>query len=233
MTVALACGKLGPDLSPVIAIATVVPDSLEEDDRLVPQAMALDGAGNVVPGVTISWMSLDTVLGVILPDTVVVRKPGLAGRLQAAVGTLLSNPLTIQTFVAADTLFSIGRKADTVSLAATPDSLSHVFTVMVADTVVTGSGPDSFVPLRSRPVVFTLVHQTAGDSVTLIATDTTAHVRVAADTIASDSSGLATVRVRFLGGPLPDTALVTASTTRARGAPAPGSPDTLVVTFRP
>ena len=232
MTAALACAKLGPDLTPIVAIATVVPDSLEEDDKLVPQAMALDGAGNVVPA-AISWASLDTVLGVIAPDTVVVKKPGLAGHLQASVGTLLSNPFTIQTFVAADTLFSIGRRADTVSLAATPDSLSRVLTVKVADTIVTPTPPDSLVPLRGRPVVFTLVRQTAGDSVTLISTDTTAHVRIVADTVASDSSGLAAVRVRFLGGPLPDTALVTASAPRARGAVAHGSPDTLVVTFQP
>jgi hypothetical protein len=233
---AAACGRLGPDLSPVIAIATAVPDSLEEDDTLIARATALDGAGNVVQA-TIHWTSLDSVLKVLLPDTAgwtVVSRPGLVGRLQASVGTLLSNPLTIRTFAAADSLFIAGRGADTVSLAVITDSLSRALTVEVADTVVTGTPPlTSIVPLAGRQVVFTLAYERMGDSVTLITTDTLAHARVTVDTVASDASGLAAVRVRFLGGTLPDTARVTASATRARGLPAPGSPATLVVTFQP
>jgi hypothetical protein len=195
----------------------------------------VDGAGQVVAA-TIHWASLDSVLTVLSPDTAgrtVAAHPGLSGRLQAAAGALLSNPLTVRTLVAADTLFPSGRRADTVSLAATPDSLSHGLTVELADTLATATTPDSIVPLAGRPVVFKIVYERMGDSATLIATDTTVHLRVGLDTLVTTPGGLAAVRLRFLGGPLPDTARVTATATRARGAPVPGSPDTLVVIFQP
>ena len=229
----MACGTLGTDANQVIAISTAAPNSLEEYDTLTPQAAALNATGDTVRTATILWASLDSVLTVLNDATgrTVVQHPGLTGRLQARVGTLISNPLTIRALAAADTVFATGATADTVSLSV--DSLSDSLAVELADTLESASGGASLtVPLAGRPVVYTITHPAAPDSITLVRVDTS-HAVVGIDTVATGSSGVAVVKVRLLGGPLPDSVVVTASAQRAVGTIVPGSPVTFVVRFQP
>jgi hypothetical protein len=81
--------------------------------------------------------------------------------------------------------------------------------------------------------VFTIVRATTLASVTLVRLDTAHAAGVTVDTVPTAALGIATVKVRLLRGPLPDTVLVTASARRAVRTAVPGSPDTFVVRFLP
>lgn len=232
---AAGCGAFGPaDLNRVIAIEVTAPDSLEQLVTLVPTARALDGHLDSVPGATFVWSTLDTAALTVLDSTTghtVVNHPGNTGRLLARTGSMFSNPVVIRTLAAADTVYATPRVADTVHLSV--DSLSDSLAVLIADTIESASGGDSLtVPLAGRPVTYSITFPTAPGPVTLVTSDT-ARTLVTTDTVASGSAGVASVKLRLIAGPLPDSVLVTASAHRAVGTPVPGSPVTFVVRFLP
>lgn len=218
----------------MIAIEVTAPDSLEEYDTLVPHARVLDGHGDSVAA-TIVWATLDTAILTVLDSTTgttVVKHPGTTpGRLLARAGTLFSDPVSVRALAAADTLSAPpGAKPDTVTL---PDSLSDSLTVEIADTIESATGGDSVtVALPGRPIVFAITDPVAAGAVTLVTSDT-AHALVTADTVVTAANGTATVRVRLIAAPRPDSVVVTASAHRAVGTAVPGSPVTFVVRFQP
>ena len=232
----LSC-KFGAASSAIIALAVIAPDSLEQLDTLRPRAYAVNGNGDSLAPAAL-WTTLDTAaLAVLNPAAgqTVVRRPGLVGRLEAQVGPLISNPLSIATLFAADTLRPAGPTLDSVHVPPQrPDSLSDSIKVqLLTDTASMRLPSDSLVPLVGRPVVFTIVRATTLASVTLVKLDTAHAAGVTVDTVATSALGIATVKVRLLRGPLPDTVLVTASARRAVRTAVPGSPDTFVVRFLP
>jgi hypothetical protein len=232
----VACNKFGPaDLSRVIALDVRAADSLEEYDTLKPHARVLDGRGDSVAA-TIVWATADTapILTVLdsLTGWTVVNRTGQTGRLVARSDRLVSNPLSIRTLAAADTLFTTrASTVDTVTLSA--DSVSDSLTVEVADTIKSASGGDSLtVALAGRPVVYAITYPATSGPVTLVTNDST-HGLVTADTVATGAAGIAFVQVRLLGAPVPDSVVVAAIARRAVGDTVPGSPVTFVVRFRP
>jgi len=221
-----ACGTLEPDLDQVVALEVSLPDSLEQFDTLRPRARALNGRGDSVPA-TILWASFDTVLTVLndTTGTTVVNRPGQTGRLQARVGNLRTNPLSIRALAAADSLFALGPVAFTVSAA---DSLSDSLRVELAYSPsggLTGLGP-------GRPIVWTITDPAAPGPVTLVTNDT-AHALVTADTTSTNASGIAGVRLRLIALPRPDSVVVAAAARRAVGTTVSGSPVIFVVRFLP
>ncbi|PYO98283.1 MAG: hypothetical protein DMD61_10410 [Gemmatimonadetes bacterium] len=233
---ALGCSFFGPgDFSRVIAIEVSAPDSLEELDTLHPHAQALDGHFDSVPGTTFIWSTLDTAILTVLDSTTgrtVVNHPGSTpGSLLARAGQTFSNPVVIRALAAADTVYATPRTADTVHLSV--DSLSDSLAVLVADTIESAGGGDSLtVPLAGRPVAYAITYPASPGPVTLVTSDT-AHALVTADTVASGTAGIASVKLRLIAGPTPDSVLVTASARRAVGTAVPGSPVTFVVRFEP
>ena len=229
-----ACGKLGTDLSQVIALQVTVRDTVEEGDTLRAHAVPFTGAGDSVAA-PISWACLDTAFLTVV-DTVagtfVGNEAGTA-RIQARSGNLRSNPLSIVVTAAADTLVATRPAADTISIAAR-DSLSDSLAVLLADTTTNAPPtPPTVNPLGSRPVQFAITHAPAGATVTL-ATSDTAHAVATTDTVLTNTTGIAGVKVRYLGGgALPDSVIVAASAKRAVGTTVPGSPVTFVVQLRP
>jgi len=219
LAAAAACGKLGPDFNQVVAIEVAALDSVEELDTLRPQARALDGRGDAV-STAITWATVDTAafLEVVDPTTGVTAAelPG-TGHLQARVGGLRSNLLSVRVLPAADT---------TVILSA-PDSLSDSLGVLLQDTTATGP-----VNLTGRPIVFTLTTYPAGTGPATLVTSPTSYVLVTTDTVAT-SAGLAAVQVRILPGTPPDQVVVQATATRAVGTPVLGSPVSFVVVVQP
>ena len=220
----------------MIAIEIIAPDSLEELAMLDPHARALDGHFDSVPA-TFVWSTLDTAILTVLDSTTgrtIVHHPSTTpGRLLARTGSTFSNPLLIRTLAAADTLYATPptRVADTVHLSV--DSLSDSLAVEIADTIKSASGGDSLtVPLAGRPVAYAITYPASAGSVTLVTSDT-ARTHVIADTVASGTAGVASVKLRLIAGPVPDSVLVTASAHRAVGTAMPGSPVTFVVRFKP
>src|SRR5207249_3190824 len=197
-----------------------------------PQPGALAGHGDSVAA-PILWATLDTALLTVVNETtgvMVAKQPGATpARIQARVGSLPSNPIAIRVLAAADTLLAAGPRRDSVSLAAQPDSLSDSLTVRLQDT--TAAGP---VDLSGRPVAFALSVYPGGGpgaNVALVTSDT-ARAPLAADTVTT-RVGIAAVKLRLLAGPLPDSAVVTASARRAIGTLIAGAPVMFVVRFLP
>jgi hypothetical protein len=234
---AVACGTFGPgDLNRVIAIEVSAPDSLEQYDTLVPHARVLDGHGDSVAA-TISWSlpdSADSVALTLLDTTTgraIVNTAGTTGRLLAEGDGLVSNPVSIRTLAAADGVFGVGTVVDTVTLSA--DSVSDSLQVELVDSIKAASGGDSLtVGLAGRPVVYSITEPTTAGPVTLITVDSM-HALVTTDTVTTAASGIAFVKVRLLGSPVPDSVVVQAVARRAVGDTVPGSPVTFVVRFQP
>jgi hypothetical protein len=233
---AVACNKFGPgDLSRVIALDVRAPDSLEEYDTLLPHARVLDGHGDSVAA-TIVWATADSVPILTVLDSLtgrtVANRIGQTGRLVARSSRLVSNPVSIRTLAAADTLVAaVTSTVDTVALSA--DSVSDSLKVEVADTIESASGGDSLtVALAGRPVVYAIKYPASSGPVTLVTNDST-HSLVTTDTVATGASGIAFVKVRLLSSPVPDSVVVAALARRAVGDTVPGSPVTFVVRFRP
>lgn len=232
----VACGTFGPgDLNRVISIEVSAPDSLEQYDTVTARGRVLDGHGDSVAAVT--WALPDSADSVALTllDSVtgrlVVNQPGLTGRLLAHGDGLVSNPVSIRTLAAATLLTAVGPVVDTVTLSA--DSSSDSLRVEVADTIQSASGGDSLtIPLAGRPVVYAITAPAVPGPVTLVTTDT-ARSLVTTDTVTTGASGIAFVKVRLLGPPVPDSVVVQAVARRATGDTVPGSPVTFVVRFQP
>ena len=236
MLAAAATCKVSTDLSRNIAIEVTAADSLEEYDTLTPRARVLTGHGDSSP-TAVFWFSPDSAIAVLDSTTgrTVVIHTGQTGRLVASGGGLVSNPLAIHTLAAADTVFPAGPTLDTVDIAGRTalDSLSDSLKIEIADTVTVGAGGDSIVPLAGRPVVYTIVHPTVAGPVTLARSDSDTTRAATIDTAASNSFGIAFVKVRLLApDTIPDSVVVVASAQRANHAVVPGSPDTFVVRFR-
>src|SRR3989442_12438128 len=121
---AVACNKFGPaDLSRVIAIEVLAPDSLEEYDTLTPRARVLDGHGDSVAA-TVVWATGDTAPILIVLDSLtgrtVANRLGQTGHLVALsrLHGITSNAVSIRTLAAADIRFATGAPVDTRALPA-------------------------------------------------------------------------------------------------------------------
>lgn len=209
---AVACGHLGTDVDQIVALEVLLPDSgrIEVNDTLRPRARALNGRGD--PVVTpIYWTALDTILAVVdsaagVTDT---RAVG-TGRLQARVGSLRSNPQNVFVLPHLDSAYAVG---DTVSVVdvSVGDSLSDSLVVQVA---APNEGTN---PLASRRVAYAAaIYPPGGATLTF----------VPADTVKTNTAGMAAAQLQFTGGTPPDSVVVTAT---LRSLP----PIVFVVEFRP
>jgi len=219
----LACGTFGTDLNAIIALQVFVPDSgaVEIGDTLHPRARALNGHGDSVAA-AIVWSSLDTALVAVVDSTTgaTLGKNQGVGRIQARVGNLRSNPLSIRVQTPADSIRPGTIVRDTVHFAAA-DSLSDSLVARVFAT------PADAANLIGRRVAYSAATYPGG------ATGVTFQPRDLALTMASGAVGLAVAQVRMRPGPPPDSVIVTAVALRADGMAVPGSPVTYVVEFRP
>jgi hypothetical protein len=220
--VVAAC-KLNTDLDQPVAIEITLPDSgrVEIDDTLRPSGRALNGVGDSV-AVQLIWSSLDSTLAVV--DSLTGESVGVefgTGRLQARAGNLFSNPQTVLVLARLDSVRALGDDRDTVVVTPPdttqqPDSLSDSLRV---ETVAFGGAA------ANRRVVYTAtIYPASGPVVTFVPNDS----------VVTNASGIAQVQLRLLaGGSVPDSVVVMAAMKRANGTPAPGSPVTFVVEFRP
>ena len=214
--VAVVACKVSTNLDQVIALDITVPygGQVEFKDTIVPGARALNGHGDSVQA-DFKWVSLSTNLVVL--DSATGATLGDAtgtGTLQAQVGPLRSNPVTVTVIPRVDSAQAIPPDRDTV-IVSQPDSLSDTLSVQLF------ASPSAAV---NRKVVFTATtYPASGPTVTF----------VPRDTVSSNSSGVALVQLKFLGGTVPDSVIVTASVRRPDGTPIPGPNASFVVEFRP
>lgn len=193
---------------------------VEEGDTIIPYARALDGRGDSV-ATTVYWAALDTLIVQVLDSTTgatLGKRPG-SGRLQARVGSLRSNPVSLTVRAQADTIFAPDAVRGTVTASMSADSLSDSLKVELQDRT-SGATP---VNLAGQPVTFQITYPSGGSGFTLIPQGS----------VLSGAGGIAAVRVRLVDRTLPDSVVVTATAVRANGQPVPGSPVTFVVEYLP
>lgn len=214
-----ACDAFATDFDAIIALQVFLPDSgaVEINDTLRPRARALNGRGDSVAA-TIVWGALDTAL-VTMVDSTTGATLGKAlglGRIQARVGSLRSNPLSVRVQSPADSIRASGAVRDTVDVA-TGDSLSDSLGVHLY------ANPLNATNLPGRRVTYSFtIYPTAAATVTL----------QPSDTVLTGTTGLAIARLRLTSGQ-PDSVVVAATARRADGQTVLGSPVTFVVEFRP
>lgn len=193
----------------------ILPDSgrVEITDTYLPRGRALNAVGDSVAA-DIYWSSLDTAIIAVLDSTtgVSLAKAVGAGRLQARVGALRSEPQTVVILTRLDSLVVTGATRDTVSVV---DSLSDSLQVRAFATPVA--------PANRRVVYAATTFPASGPAVTF----------VPHDSVLTSSTGVAFTRLRLLGGAIPDSVVVTATMRRPDGTAIPGSPVTFVVEFGP
>ncbi|MFI5235460.1 MAG: hypothetical protein ACHQXA_07110 [Gemmatimonadales bacterium] len=216
---ALGCSHLASTNGP-ISLQVFVPPVLELEvgDTVQLRARALDEAGDSVAA-QIIWHVGDTTIAIdSMTGRITALLPNFPGRVQARTGTLVSEVLTFNTFVRADTIV-IDSTADTTTVL-TGDSVS---TPLVAHlkSLVTDSG------IPARRLIYTILSP-ADSSVTLDG-------GAKADTVgtASDGSPAAPIHLHKNAPIAPDSALVLVSATRPSGTPVPGSGQRFIVHFQP
>jgi len=199
-----------------VAIEMILPDSarVEVTDTFRPRGRVLNGVGDSVSA-ELFWTSFDTTLQVLDSATGVSLGAFLGtARLQARTGNLFTNPQTVTVVPRPDSIRALSAVRDTVLPG---DTLSDSLSVQVF-------GLGGAIPANRR-VVFTVaaIFPSNGPDVTL----------VPRDTLATNSTGVAVVRVRRPSGAVPDSVFVTATMQHFNHTAVDGSPVTFVVEFRP
>jgi len=212
----LAC-KINTDLDQPVAIEITLPDSgrVEFPDTFRPRGRALNGLGDSVQA-QLFWFSLDTGTIAVLDSTtgVSLSKAVGIGRLQARTANLFSNPQTVTVLARLDSIRPAGVVRDTMLAT---DSLSDSLSVQAF--ALNGVIP------ANRRVVFAVADTfpTGGPGVTLVPNDT----------VFTNATGLAAVRVRRPTGATPDSVVITATMKHVNQTAVNGSPLTFVVEFKP
>jgi hypothetical protein len=217
----VAC-KINTDLDQAVAIEIVLPDSgrVEVTDTFRPSGRALNGLGDSVLA-QLYWRSLDTGKLAILDSATGLSLAKVVGiaRLQARTANLLSNPQPVSVVAKLDSVQAVGATHDTIQV--TPDSTETLDSLSVPLQVQAFATGGAAV---GRRVVYAATTYPPRDSAVTF---------VPRDTVATGSTGIASVRLRLLHGTVPDSVVVTATMSRFNGALIPGSPVTFVVEFGP
>lgn len=204
------------------ALEIVLPDSgfVEVGDTLTPRARLLNLAGDSVDAV-VYWAALDpTVAAVVDSETgATLGVAGGTGRVQARVGSLRSNPVTLVVQPPLDSIRPMGDLRDTVTLSGTPrDTLSDTLVLQVF-----AATPPAQTLQRRRVTYDIAIFPGPGPLVSLLPNDT----------VLTSSAGIAAVQVRLDNGDPPDSVVVTAHAASHDGTPVDGSPVIFIVEFRP
>lgn len=165
------------------------------------------------------WGALDTAVVAVVNDTAVLGKGAGTGRIQARVGNLRSNPVTIVVQPPLDSIRPDGALRSVVNMSGPPpDRLSDSLRVRVFPP----DPPTSQTKLRRRITYQVETFQSPGPALTLLPNDT----------VFTDADGIAIVQVRLDAGAPPDSVRVRARSVRRDGATVPDSIP-FVVEFRP
>lgn len=218
-----------------IEIVGATAPTLEEGDTLTLRARAIDAAGDTVPDAAITWIILDVDSGQVgftvgeATGLVTALSPG-SGRVQARVETLVSGPIVVSVFPAAD---SIGATGATRLSVDTGTVASPALTVAVWDLT---SSPGDTVALAGKLVQFLTVDPPPGsagsDGFFITQSDTVPGTDPHVVDVTTAVSGEASVVVRRQSGVAqPDSAAIDAISVTAVGDTVAGSPIRFWVVF--
>lgn len=234
LALGLACSSVLGDLDRVVAIEIPGPSSrrVEEGDTLRLTARALSAAGDVVPDAAIVWELLDADTGQIgfqldsLTGLITAIFPG-GGRVRARVDDLRSGAISVSIAPAPD---SVAAGSATRLTLGAGEQQSGLLTVEVYDLT---TSPGQVLAIEGTRVHFELIEpvptspEAQGVVVTLPDSQPGENPHVATAVTGSDGRVGAVVGRR--GSPQPDSVVVEASVSTARGVPAASSPLSFVV----
>jgi hypothetical protein len=216
-SMALGCSNLTEGAGGVVELELRSPDvtEVEVGETLQLTARALDRDGNPLD-VPITWLSSDPALTVDNTGLVTGIAPGSA-QIQAAVGSLASQPFRLTAIARADTLALVGDSVVIVP-AGVPASAPLVVQLL---NFAQGT------PLPTRPVIYTVSFppHVTGVQATLPG-------GVVVDTISTGTTGLDQSMILSRGFAYADTAFVTVRSYRASNADVPGSGQRFIVLFQ-
>ena len=214
----LGCSGLEEAEGGVVAleVRAPLPPIVEVGETVAFEATALDADGNSVP-VPVTWRSPDATLTVDETTGLVTGVSPGPGRVQASVGSLAGELVTLSVIAPAD---SIGILGDSVVIAPANPGATPALTVLL----------QSFHPagvLSGQPVIFEITRPTADPrAVTLPG-------GVLIDTLQTAEDGTAGIVVsRVPDAAVPDTVIVEIRASRTRNAPVPGSGQRFIVLFQ-
>jgi hypothetical protein len=214
---ALGCSGLDEGEAGIVALEVRVPSPpvIEIGETLQLSARPLDKDGDSVAA-TVIWRTPDTTATVDSTTGLVTGVDSGTARIQASVGSLSSDVISLTVLTAADTLAIVG---------------DSIFT-LIGDSLVT---PPLAVSLQSfttgglfdRPVIYEITTPTPDTAVTLTGGVLSDTVQTASDgTITSVILSLNPSKVR------PDSTIIAVRANRTHGAPVPGSGQRFIVRFQ-
>ncbi|HLS47090.1 MAG TPA: hypothetical protein VK012_01135 [Gemmatimonadales bacterium] len=228
LALALAgCADITDDGDGVIALEVTppVPPQVEVGDTITLMARALDRLGNPMD-VPITWRTADPANVFIEAATgrVTGLTPGTTGRVQATVGTLVSELMGLTVIAGADT---IEVPADTLVVA--PEAATSPGMAVRVASLVEGT----YEGVAGRSVTFEIVDPPFADPATRTV-EFTGNAALA-DTVATGADGFPAAAVtlsRIEGTVAPDTVQVSVRVVRRSGALVPGSGQRVVIAFQ-
>lgn len=220
IAVAILAGCSGLDEGEAGVVALEVraplPPIVEVGETVQFSATPLDAEGDSV-GVPVTWRTPDATLSVGETTGLVTGVAPGPGQVQAVVGSLVGELVSLDVIPPADTLVLVG---DSVVAAPAEPGVSPSLTAQLQSFNPAG-------PLEARPVIFEITRPTATPlAVTLPG-------GVLTDTLTTSADGTVGVIVsRDPGVPLTDTVFVAIRASRTRGAAVPGSGQRFIVLFQ-
>jgi hypothetical protein len=212
-----ACSNLEEGQGGVVALEIQTPaiTTIEVGEQVQLSARALDAEGETIDA-TIEWRSSSTAVSVDPTGLATGVAPGTT-QVQAAVGSLVSEQISINVRAPADTIIIVGDSVLTIPIAAP----------VPANPTVRVESRNPPGPVEAQDVIFDITQPIAG---------TIPVVQLAngdqSDTVRTTAEGLATVALTLVTGQVPpDTAIVEVRANRLRGAIVPGSGQRFIVLF--
>ena len=218
LLVLLGCSSLDEGEAGVVGLEIEVPTPavLEVGETAQLTARPLNQDGEVVD-VPVHWLAIDPTVTVDELTGLVTGVGAGTGRVQASVGSLVSELVSFSVLAPADTIVLT---TDSVVIAPLDPGVTPALNVRLDSFNPAG-------PLGSRPVIFEITRPVAEP----LAATFAGGVRV--DTLTTAADGVAGAVVSLTPGqPIPDTVLVEVRAERTRGAVVPGSGQRFIILFQ-
>lgn len=215
--VALGCSGLTEGEAGVVALEVRVPSPpvLEIGETLQLSARPLDKNGDSVAA-TVIWRSPDPTVTVDSTTGLVTGVAAGTARVQASVGSLSSDLVSLTVLTPADTLAIVGDSIFTLTGA-----------TLTTPPLVVSLQSRTAGPLSDRPVIYEITTPTPDTAVTLTGGVLSDTVQTGSDgTVSSEVLTLNPAKVR------PDSTIIQVRANRTHGEPVPGSGQRFIVRFQ-
>ncbi len=216
-TAALGCSGLTEGEAGVVALEVLVPSPpvLEIGETIQLSARPLDKNGDSVAA-TVIWRTADATVSVDSTTGLVTGVAAGTARIQASVGSLSSDLISLTVLTPADTLAIVG---DSIFIL-TGDSVITPPLVTIVQSFTTGV-------LSDRPVIYEITTPTPDTAVTLTG-------GVLSDTVQTGADGRVISEVLTLNPSKvrPDSTIIEVRANRTHGEPVPGSGQRFIVRFQ-